>query len=113
MLFRSIPVLVVDEKDDRVSRVEILDKFEGVLAQGDRLYLSGLAIDTDEVELNLLRDGAEEVASVLVPVDAFGFWEVEFQIPAENAAGQMELEAIISDTDEEENAADSFWFEVS
>ena len=107
-----IPVLVVNEEDDRVNRVEIIDSFEGVLAQGDRLYVSGLAIDTDEVELNLLRDGEEEIASALVPVDNFGFWEVEFQIPAENAVGQMELEAVIPDADEEEEAADSFEFEV-
>lgn len=107
-----IPVTIVDEKDDRVDRVEILDTFEGVLAQGDRLYVSGMAIDTDEIELNLLRDGEEEIASVLVPVDDFGFWEVDFQIPAENAIGEMELEAVIPDADEEEDAVDSFEFEV-
>ncbi|MFK7801989.1 MAG: hypothetical protein AB8G95_10175 [Anaerolineae bacterium] len=106
---KRIPVTVVSENDSRASRVKIIDSFAGVLAQGDSIYVSGIATATDTVEFRLLRDGREEIVMVAVPVGDFGFWGIDFSIPVENAVGQMTLEVSVPGA---EDRSDSFEFEV-
>jgi hypothetical protein len=111
----QVPVLVVNEADEGIRRVVMNDSAAGPFAQGASIYVSGLAIGTPMLDLQLFlkdedgQDGERELLKLSVDVDDFGYWEANVQLPAEDAAGLMVLKAIIPD---DEKALDTFEFEV-